>query len=106
MTSKLFPSAFDFARGIFLHGLNYNLTSNRGEVIAGNLTTVILYNPQAGRLKGGGHKGLESAARILRDGGRNVILAPTTGPGTAGDIARRWIGDGAAMVVAAGGDTA
>jgi YegS/Rv2252/BmrU family lipid kinase len=31
-------------------------------------------------------------------------LAPTTGPGTAGDIARQWIEEGAGLVIAAGGD--
>ena len=33
-----------------------------------------------------------------------MSVAPTTGPGTAGGIARAWIGRGAALVVAAGGD--
>jgi len=33
-----------------------------------------------------------------------VSVAPTTGPGTAGAIARAWIAKGAGLVVAAGGD--
>ncbi|SPE37056.1 Diacylglycerol kinase, catalytic region [Candidatus Sulfopaludibacter sp. SbA6] len=33
-----------------------------------------------------------------------MSVAPTTGPGTAGGIARAWIGRGAGLVVAAGGD--
>src|SRR5881394_2665191 len=74
------------------------------EVIAGAGKTVIIYNPNAGRLRGGGRKGLERAAVLLRRAGHNAILAPTTGPGTAGDIARQWIDDGAGMVIAAGGD--
>jgi diacylglycerol kinase (ATP) len=55
-------------------------------------------------LKGGRHKRLESAERILRDSGHDTVLAPTTGPGTAGGLARHWIGEGAGMVIAAGGD--
>ncbi len=55
-------------------------------------------------MKGGGHTRLESAAKILQESGHDAILAPTTGPGTAGAIARQWIAEGARMVVAAGGD--
>jgi diacylglycerol kinase family enzyme len=40
----------------------------------------------------------------LRQAGHNVIVAPTTGPGTAGAIARGHIADGADLIVAAGGD--
>ena len=41
---------------------------------------------------------------ILKNDGHNVTVAPTTGPGTAGDIARNHIAGGADLVVVAGGD--
>jgi diacylglycerol kinase (ATP) len=41
---------------------------------------------------------------ILRKNGHNIIVAPTTGPETAGAIARQHMAGGADLVVAAGGD--
>jgi diacylglycerol kinase family enzyme len=41
---------------------------------------------------------------IFKSNGHNVTVAPTTGPGTAGGIAREHIGRGADLVVVAGGD--
>ena len=41
---------------------------------------------------------------IFKCNGHNVTVAPTTGPGTAGGIAREHIGRGADLVVVAGGD--
>jgi diacylglycerol kinase family enzyme len=41
---------------------------------------------------------------IFKRNGHNVTVAPTTGPGTAGGIAREHIGRGAGLVVVAGGD--
>jgi diacylglycerol kinase family enzyme len=41
---------------------------------------------------------------VLRAEGHNVTAAPTTGPATAGEIARRHIEGGADLIVAAGGD--
>ncbi len=40
----------------------------------------------------------------MRESGHDASLAPTTGPATAGDIARRAIAGGANLVIAAGGD--
>ena len=47
---------------------------------------------------------LERAVGILEENGHIVTVAPTTGPGTAGEIARQHIARGADLVVAAGGD--
>ena len=47
---------------------------------------------------------VERATRILEKHGHTVTVAPTTGPGTAGEIARQHIARGAALIVAAGGD--
>lgn len=41
---------------------------------------------------------------ILQRAGHNVTVAPTTGPATAGEIARTQIAGGADLVLAAGGD--
>ena len=47
---------------------------------------------------------LERAVGILEKNGHIVTVAPTTGPGTAGEIARQRIAHGADLVIAAGGD--
>ena len=65
---------------------------------------VLIHNPAAGRLKGRGARRLERAAALLRDAGLDLSLAATTGPGTAGDLARRAIDNGADLILVAGGD--
>jgi diacylglycerol kinase family enzyme len=47
---------------------------------------------------------VEQAAQALRKLGREVVVAPTTGPRTAGPIAREHIARGAQLVIVAGGD--
>jgi YegS/Rv2252/BmrU family lipid kinase len=47
---------------------------------------------------------LDRAVGILERNGHTVTVAPTTGPGTAGAIAREHIARGAALIIAAGGD--
>jgi YegS/Rv2252/BmrU family lipid kinase len=47
---------------------------------------------------------LDRAVGILEKNGHHVTVAPTTGPGTAGAIARQHIARGASLIVAAGGD--
>ncbi len=47
---------------------------------------------------------LKEAQQILRDAGHSVSVIPTTGPATAGGIARKSIEEGADLIVAAGGD--
>ena len=47
---------------------------------------------------------LDRAVRILENNGHSVTAAPTTGPGTAGQIARDHIARGADLIIAAGGD--
>lgn len=44
------------------------------------------------------------AVQILKQHGHEVSVAPTTGPQTAGAIAREHIGRGAQLIVVAGGD--
>jgi YegS/Rv2252/BmrU family lipid kinase len=47
---------------------------------------------------------LDRAVQVLERNGHKVTAAPTTGPGTAGGIARDHIARGAALIIAAGGD--
>ena len=65
---------------------------------------VIIYNPEAGKLKARGSDRLERARRILTEAGYETILAPTCGPGAAVALAREWVAHAADLIVAAGGD--
>jgi diacylglycerol kinase family enzyme len=47
---------------------------------------------------------LDRAVGILERNGHTVTVAPTTGAGTAGEIARGHIARGAGLIIAAGGD--
>ena len=47
---------------------------------------------------------MDRAVGILKKNGHTVTVAPTTGPGTAGGIAREHIARGAGLIIAAGGD--
>jgi YegS/Rv2252/BmrU family lipid kinase len=76
----------------------------RSEDIDISKKAAIIFNPNAGRLRGAGRERLESAARILGEGGYEAELLPTPGPRTAGQLARRSIEGGAGMIIAAGGD--
>lgn len=64
---------------------------------------VLIYNPIAG----GGKRVPELRAIAGRAKARGLLLreAPTTGPGSAGEIARRLLGECPDLVVAAGGDS-
>jgi len=66
--------------------------------------TTLIYNPAAGRLRGTSRARLDRAAQILERAGHAISMSPTTGPGTAGDMARQAIAAGAEFIVAAGGD--
>jgi diacylglycerol kinase family enzyme len=94
-----------FHHGIFHETLNYNLNEAGGEnIITEYRNTVLIYNPRAGKFGRGGKALLDCAVGILEKNGHAVTVAPTTGPGTAGAIAREHIVRGAALIVVAGGD--
>jgi len=78
-------------------------SSQTGLAINSRRTTLI-YNPAAGRLRGRSRARLDRAAKILERAGHAISMSPTTGPGTAGDMARQAIAAGAEFIVAAGGD--
>jgi len=70
----------------------------------GTHLTTLIYNPVAGSLHGNGQLKVKRAAAILGGAGYIISLVPTTGPGTAGKIARAAIEQGASCILAAGGD--
>jgi len=66
-------------------------------------TAVLVYNPEAGRLRS--RPGLlEKLLAELRRRVPDVEAAPTEGPQTAGRVVRQWIERGAELVCVAGGD--
>jgi diacylglycerol kinase family enzyme len=104
MPAEFLAELLNFAHGIFHLPLIYNLTRTGDNTITAYRKTVLIYNPRAGKFGRSGSALLERAVTTLKNGGHNVTVAPTTGPGTAGGIARQHIGLGADLVVAAGGD--
>lgn len=64
----------------------------------------LIYNPVAGRHPARRERQVRAAAEILRQGGIEVKLAPTTGPGVACDLARAAVKEGAELVLVCGGD--
>jgi diacylglycerol kinase family enzyme len=66
--------------------------------------TVVIFNPCAGKLGRNGGALIAGAVSILEAGGHRVTCCPTTGPRTAGALARDQIAHGADLILAAGGD--
>jgi diacylglycerol kinase family enzyme len=119
VAAQLFAERLHFARGIFHLAINYNnfqppaaICNSRAarprrsgeKPIAAYKNTVLIYNPRAGKFERSRGSLIERLASTLRSQGHNVTVAPTTGPGTAGAIARDHIARGADLIVAAGGD--
>jgi diacylglycerol kinase (ATP) len=86
------------------NGQSAPLTSSTVSFSIGTQSTAVIYNPVAGRLHGKGRQRLERVARALAGAGYAISLKPTTGPATAGEIARKAIEQGADLILAAGGD--
>ena len=105
VAAQLLPHGFDFTNGIFHRPLIYNLTRNAENTpITGYKNTVLIYNPRAGKFGGNGGGLLRRLEEIFQKDGHRITTAPTTGPNTAGPIAREHIARGADLVIAAGGD--
>lgn len=64
----------------------------------------LIYNPVAGRQPARRERQIRAAAKVLREAGIDVKLAPTTGPGVARDLARAAVTEGETLVLACGGD--
>lgn len=67
------------------------------------MKTAVIYNPVAGAIRKR-PKRLERSIDILRRQGHTLEIHPTTGPLTAGGIARECVAGGAGLIVVAGGD--
>ncbi|MDE3167322.1 MAG: diacylglycerol kinase family lipid kinase [Acidobacteriota bacterium] len=65
---------------------------------------MLIYNPRAGRILRSDGSLIHRVEEALREAGHAVTPAPTTGPRTAGEIARKHIERGADVIVVAGGD--
>jgi diacylglycerol kinase (ATP) len=78
--------------------------SGRTGLLINSRRTTLIYNPVAGRLRKGSRARLQRAVKILERAGHAISMSPTTGPGTAGEIARRAITAGTEFIVVAGGD--
>ncbi len=67
--------------------------------------TRLIYNPEAGGLRRGGERLLREAVEFLAGQGILASLESTSGPNTAGDIARRMVEtEGVSRILVAGGD--
>ena len=69
-----------------------------------NHKCVVIYNPQARKLRSRSRDRLERARQIFSEAGYETILVPTSGPGAGAGLARSSVADGAGLIVAAGGD--
>ncbi len=106
VVAQLFAQPCNLAGGVLHLPLNYNLTRKRREqtLIHTYKDTALIYNPRAGRILRGGGALIRRTEEALRAAGHNLTLAPTTGPRTAGTIARAQIARGADLILVAGGD--
>ncbi|MBI3208633.1 MAG: diacylglycerol kinase family lipid kinase [Candidatus Solibacter usitatus] len=64
---------------------------------------ILIYNPNAGRIRGNSRLIPAVQEELLRSG-HGVTPRPTAGPGHATELARTSVADGADLVLAAGGD--
>ena len=64
----------------------------------------LIYNPIAGRKPQRREREIRKAAAALQDAGIAVQLAPTTGPGTAQELARAAVSRGGELILVCGGD--
>jgi diacylglycerol kinase (ATP) len=69
-----------------------------------NKDALLIYNPTSGRNRHRRVAQIEQAVKNLCEAGVDAQLAPTTGPGTATEIARKAVADKRGMVIACGGD--
>lgn len=72
-------------------------------VISTYRQAVLIFNPQAGRLRNGG-KLIRRAEEILTRSGTRVQVAPTPGPNAAAAVSKDAIAAGADLILACGGD--
>lgn len=64
----------------------------------------LIYNPRAGRKRWRRERDLACATRLLEACGIQCSLLPTTGPGSATELARREVAAGRDLIIVCGGD--
>lgn len=64
----------------------------------------LIYNPLAGRQRGRRQRDLQRAVALLATYGLRAELTPTTGPGSATELAREAVAAGRDLVIVSGGD--
>jgi diacylglycerol kinase (ATP) len=105
VAAKLLAQILYLFGGSLHRTLNYNLNEYpETKTITQYQNTILIYNPNAGKIRRSRGALVEQAAGILQNSGHKVTLAPTTGPRTAGEIARGYISSGADLIVVLGGD--
>ncbi len=72
--------------------------------IAGYRDVTLIYNPCAGALRWRRRSRVRAAVAVLEAHGYRVTVRPTTGPGTAGTLARERLEAGSDLILALGGD--
>src|SRR5260221_14622364 len=95
VTAQFGPQCIHFTGALGLH--EYSIIMIGASGLTSLQRTTIIYNPFAGGLKGRRRQRLEQAHHLLAAAGYQVTLLPTTGPATAGDIARSSIAAGAGL---------
>jgi len=65
---------------------------------------ILIYNPVAGRRPARREREVREAARVLRQAGVEIDLAPTARPAMAHELAQAAVANGADVVLACGGD--
>jgi YegS/Rv2252/BmrU family lipid kinase len=73
-------------------------------MLTGIRDALVIYNPLAGRRRHHRLRDLEVARRILEQAGIETELLPTTGPGTATELALQAVAQARQLVIVCGGD--
>ena len=77
---------------------------NSGAMLDKIHDAVIIYNPTSGRRRHKRAREIEKAAHVLKEAGIRAELLPTTGAGSATELARNAVRDGRQLVIVCGGD--
>jgi len=102
VTTYLVTELFDvFVSRLLLHSFDNLIRERR---IATYQNTVLIYNPAAGKLRRDPDGIINRCVRALATHGIQARPIATTGPQTAGDIARKAIDADADLLLALGGD--
>lgn len=80
------------------------MAENSGAMLDKIHDAVIIHNPASGRRRHKRARDIEKAAHVLKEAGIHAELIPTTGAGSATELARNAVRDGRQLVIVCGGD--